>query len=133
CAVGIRYVSAPPSFEGAGQKVRMPEQVIGERLATCLDLTLVYAAVLEHIGLQPLLVIQNGHAFVGVWLSQNDRDGVTFGPGLELRKSVAAGAVAVLKARMAGMLQVQVPARAPAAGQERLSDEKKFRTPTQFA
>ena len=46
CAASIRYVSAPPSFEGDGQNVRMPEQVLGERLATCLDLTCVYAALL---------------------------------------------------------------------------------------
>ncbi|MBP8301265.1 MAG: DNA helicase, partial [Planctomycetes bacterium] len=65
---GITYVNPPPSFERMGQKVRTPEQVLGDRLATCLDLAVLYAAVLEHIGLRPLVVLQNGHAFVGAWL-----------------------------------------------------------------
>ena len=127
CAASIRYVSAPPSFEGDGQKVRMPEQVLGERLATCLDLTCVYAALLEHIGLQPLLVVQNGHALVGVWLAPNNRDAVSFGPGVELRKAVAAGSIAVLESTMACLLPVQSPQRAVAAAEQRLQDEKQFR------
>ncbi|MCA8966702.1 MAG: hypothetical protein KDC48_17610, partial [Planctomycetes bacterium] len=31
-AVGVRYVSPPPSFEKHGQKVRLAEQVLGDRL-----------------------------------------------------------------------------------------------------
>jgi hypothetical protein len=46
--------------------------------------------MLEQIGLQPVLVMQNGHAFVGVWLSHENREEVKLGPGLELRKAVAA-------------------------------------------
>ena len=127
CAIGIRYVSSPPSFEGVGQKVRMPEQVVGERLATCLDLTLLYAAVLEHIGLQAILVVQNSHAFVGVWLGQEDREKVVIGPGIEMRKAVAAGTVAVLESTMACVLPTQSHARAVAAAEQRLQDEKQFR------
>ncbi|MCA8951864.1 MAG: hypothetical protein KDE27_20305, partial [Planctomycetes bacterium] len=82
----VRYVSPPPSFERVGQKVRTPEQVLGDRLATCLDLALVYAALLEHIGLQPLVVLQKEHAFVGAWLVPASTANPTFGPALELRK-----------------------------------------------
>ena len=127
CAVGIRYVSSPPSFEGVGQKIRMPEQVVGERLATCLDLTLLYAAVLEHIGLQPILVVQNSHAFVGVWLGQEDREKVVIGAGIEVRKAVAAGTVAVLESTMACVVPTQSHTRAVAAAEQRLLDEKQFR------
>tara|TARA_R110002072_G_scaffold243682_1_gene402797 strand:+ start:141626 stop:147715 length:6090 start_codon:yes stop_codon:yes gene_type:complete len=127
CAVGIRYVSSPPSFEAAGQKIRMPEQVVGERLGTCLDLTLLYAAVLEHIGLQPILVMQNSHAFVGVWLSQADREQVRVGPVIEVRKAVAAGTAAVLESTMACVVPTQSAARAIIAAEQRLLDEKQFR------
>lgn len=127
CAASVRYVSAPPSFEHSGQKIRMPEQVLGERLATCLDLTLLYAAVLEQIGLQPVLVMQNGHAFVGVWLSHENREEVKLGPGLELRKAVAAGKLAVLESTMACLVPTQSPARAMVAGEQRLHDDKQFR------
>ncbi|MGK0154798.1 MAG: hypothetical protein ACI9SE_001751, partial [Neolewinella sp.] len=127
CAVGIRYVSSPPSFEGSGQKIRLPEQVVGERLATCLDLTLLYAAVLEHIGLQPILVVQNSHAFVGVWLSEENREKVAIAAGIEVRKAVAAGTVAVLESTMACVVPTQSHARAVAAAEQRLLDEKQFR------
>lgn len=126
-AVGIRYVSAPPSFEGVGQKIRTPEQVLGERLGNCLDLSLLYAAVLEQMGLQPIVVLQNSHAFVGVWLSQKDRDKVEVGPCIELRKSVSAGAAQVLEATMATVVPTQPASRAVAAAEQRLLDESQFR------
>ncbi|MFT4625921.1 MAG: very-short-patch-repair endonuclease [Myxococcota bacterium] len=66
--LGLGYANPPASFEESGQKVRTPDQVVEQRLGTCLDLTLLLAAVLEQIGLHPLLVIVRGHAFPGVWL-----------------------------------------------------------------
>jgi len=68
-AVGVTYSTAPASFESLGQKVRTHEQVLGQRLANCLDLTVLFAALLEQIGLHPLLIVQQGHAFPGVWLT----------------------------------------------------------------
>ena len=127
CAAGIRYVSPPGSFEAVGQKVRMPEQVLGERLATCLDLTLLYAALLEHVGLQPLLVMQNGHAFVGVWLSAENSKTVTIGSGVEVRKAVAAGSLTVLESTIATVVPTQSIARALAAAEQRLLDDRQFR------
>lgn len=64
----IVYAVPPASFEAVGQRVRMCDAVMSQKLGTCLDLTLFYAAVLEAIGLHPLLVIQPGHIFAGVWL-----------------------------------------------------------------
>jgi len=127
CAVSPRYVSAPPSFESVGQKIRMPEQVLGERLATCLDLAVLYAALLEHIGLRPMLVVQSGHALVGVWLTDEDRKELKTGPALELRKAIAASKLAVLESTMACVVPTQSPARAMQAGQQRLEDDQRFR------
>lgn len=64
----IAYCVAPPSFEQIGQRVRLPETVFGQRMGNCLDLSLLYAACLEAVGLHPLLVFTEKHAFVGVWL-----------------------------------------------------------------
>ena len=127
CAASVRYVSAPPSFERSGQKIRMPEQVLGERLGTCLDLSLLYAAVLEQIGLQPVLIVQNGHALVGVWLTDERHDEQELGPSLELRKAVKAGVLQVIESTMACVVPAQTPARAMAAGEQRLLDDKQFR------
>ncbi|QDG52113.1 DUF3320 domain-containing protein [Persicimonas caeni] len=68
--LGFSYVDPPASFETAGQKVRTPEQMLNSRMGTCLDVTLLTAAALEHIGLHPILVVIQGHAFVGVWLRE---------------------------------------------------------------
>ncbi|MFD0716050.1 DUF3320 domain-containing protein [Paenibacillus sp. GCM10027626] len=88
---GIAYSVAPPSFEAIGQRVRLPETVFAHRIGNCLDLSLLYAACLEAIGLHPLLVFTEGHAFAGVWLEEE-----TFSESVQddlslLTKRVAAG------------------------------------------
>ena len=64
------YSVPPASFERAGQRVRLSDTVISQKKATCLDLTLLYASCLEGLGLNPILVIMDGHAFIGVWLEE---------------------------------------------------------------
>lgn len=65
---GIAYANPPASFEKTGQRVRMCEAIIQQKLATCLDISLFYAACLEAIGLFPLLILFKGHITVGLWL-----------------------------------------------------------------
>ncbi|MBR1496922.1 MAG: DUF4011 domain-containing protein, partial [Oscillospiraceae bacterium] len=67
-AENIVYSVPPASFEGAGQRVRLCDAVLGQRMGTCLDLSLLYAACLEALGLHSLLILQKGHIFAGVWL-----------------------------------------------------------------
>lgn len=64
----IAYVVPPASFERIGQRVRLCDMVLQQKLGTCLDLTLLYASCLEAIGLHPLLIATVGHIFTGVWL-----------------------------------------------------------------
>ena len=66
----IAYVEPPASFEASGQRVRLCDEVLNQKLGTCLDLTLLYAACLEAAGLHPLLIIRSGHIFSGVWLEE---------------------------------------------------------------
>ena len=65
---GICYAVSPASFEEAGQRVRLCDSVLRQRMGNCLELSLLYAACLESVGLHPLLVSTEGHLFVGVWL-----------------------------------------------------------------
>lgn len=69
---GITYLLPPASFERSGQKVRQPGEIVERRVGTCLDLTLLYAACLEQAGLNPLVVLTEGHAFAGLWLKDED-------------------------------------------------------------
>lgn len=64
----IVYAVPPASFERVGQRVRLCDAVISQKMGTCLDLTLLYASCLEAVGLHPLLVLKKGHIFAGVWL-----------------------------------------------------------------
>ncbi len=64
----IAYVVSPPSFEKHGQRIRLCDAVLRQKMGTCLDLSLLYAACLEAVGLHPVLVHTAGHMFVGLWL-----------------------------------------------------------------
>ena len=66
----IAYVVPPASFEQVGQRVRLCDMVLQQKLGTCLDLTLLYAACLEAVGLHPLLITTQGHIFTGLWLEE---------------------------------------------------------------
>lgn len=68
CSLGLDYSLPPAGFEQLGQKVRSPEQIIQNGLATCLDLSLLFASCIEQCQLHPLLVFIEGHAFTGCWL-----------------------------------------------------------------
>ncbi len=70
--LGLTYAVPPASFERIGQKVRDPERIGSEGLATCLDSTLLLAAAYEAAGLNTAVLFSEGHAWVGVWLVRKD-------------------------------------------------------------
>ena len=71
----IRYVTPPDSWTGVGQVVRDPAEVLGDRLGTCLDTTLMMAAAMELAGLRPLVFVVKGHAFLGYWRDEHSLSG----------------------------------------------------------
>ncbi len=64
----IAYVVPPASFEETGQRIRLCDTVLQQKLGTCIDLTLLYASCLEAVGLHPLLITTPGHIYTGLWL-----------------------------------------------------------------
>ena len=87
----IVYCSPPASFEREGQRIRMCDTIFSQKLATCIDMAILYSSCLEAIGLNPLLVVINGHAFVGSWLiDQTFPDSVNDDVSL-LKKRTASG------------------------------------------
>lgn len=68
----LDYALPPASFEQSGQKVRSPSQIADTGLATCMDLTLLFCAALEQIGLNPVIVFTRGHAFAGLWMKPEE-------------------------------------------------------------
>lgn len=83
------YAQPPASFERRGQKIRGPSRIKEERLATCLDTTNLFAAALEGAGLNPVILIFEGHAAVGVWLSKRSLPNTVENDATELRKAIA--------------------------------------------
>ena len=67
---GIVYSEPPSNFVKTGQRIRLADQVLSEKLGTCIDTTLLMASCLESIGIHPLIIIQEGHVFVGAWLDE---------------------------------------------------------------
>ena len=95
--MALHYAEPPASFESRGQKIRRPTTIGTDKLATCLDTSLLFAAVLEAAGLHPFVLMFNGHAAAGVWLTQK-----TFGNAIEtdlmeVRKALAAREVIVFE------------------------------------
>ncbi|MBK9428006.1 MAG: DUF3320 domain-containing protein [Gammaproteobacteria bacterium] len=67
-AENLQYAEPPASFGTDGQKIRTPERILEGRVATCLDLAMLFASCLEQAGLRPVVLIKEGHAWAGVWL-----------------------------------------------------------------
>lgn len=124
-ACGITYTTPPASFEVTGQKVRAPEQLMADRAGTCLDLTTLLAAGMEQVGLHPLLVLIDGHAFAGVWLGEFVLPVPAVDDPVVLRKYVDAGEALVFDATMAA--SGASFREACAAGRRWLDDADRFR------
>jgi very-short-patch-repair endonuclease len=67
-AEGLHYTEPPASFGSDGQKIRTPDRILDGRVATCLDLAMLFASCFEQAGLRPVVLTKEGHAWVGVWL-----------------------------------------------------------------
>ena len=65
---GIAYINPPASFEGFGQKIRIPHDVLIYKQGTCLDLAILFAACIECMGMNPFVTLISGHAFIGAFL-----------------------------------------------------------------
>ncbi|TJV46258.1 MAG: DUF3320 domain-containing protein [Mesorhizobium sp.] len=87
--MGLHYAEPPASFESRGQKVRRPTTIAEERLATCLDTSLLFAAILEAAGLNPAVLMFDGHAAVGVWLAKRTFANAVETDQMEIRKALA--------------------------------------------
>lgn len=94
------YANPPGSFEKVGQKVRRLGTVLSDGLATCLDTTLLFASALEAVGLHPVVVMTDGHCFVGVWLVDKTFKRLVEWDCSEPRKAIAAKELIVFETTM---------------------------------
>ena len=70
----LTYISTPITFAAnQSQRIRLPGEVLDQSSGNCIELTLLYAAAVEYLGMQSALVIVPGHAYVAVRLDNTDR------------------------------------------------------------
>lgn len=91
----ISYSEPPPGWDyrEQGQRIRDHGDVAQGGLGTCLDTTVLMAAVVEHVGLHPILVLVPGHIFIGYWRHDPARSGSSgvpdWYPGVAVLSDVA--------------------------------------------
>ncbi|HYQ39984.1 MAG TPA: DUF4011 domain-containing protein, partial [Pseudomonas sp.] len=124
--LGLRLDAlAAPASLAEPQRLRSPEQIVQGRSAGVLDCALLVAALLERLGLHPLVVLEQEHAYVGLWLGA---DGffprVCTEDALALRKRVQLREVLLFDS---GLLGQGAPFKeAMRVARERLNDEARF-------
>lgn len=89
--LGLVYCIAPASFENEGQRVRTCDSILTQKLANCLDISLLFASCLEAVGLNAIIVVLKGHAFVGAWLINDTFIDIVNYDITELKKRLATG------------------------------------------
>lgn len=67
-----RYISEPQSYwtDGFAQHVQFPRETIAHRGGNCVDLSVLFAALLEAVGVKTYLVLSTGHCQVSVELPE---------------------------------------------------------------
>lgn len=120
----LHYALPPASFEHSGQKVRSPGQVLDAGLATCLDLTLLFASCLEQAHLNPLLIFTRGHAFVGLWLRNEEFSTAVVDDITALRKRLKLQEMLVFETTLAAQGQPVGFSQAIAHANRQLSEEE---------
>ncbi len=72
-ARGVSYVMDPEAASemGFAQRTRLPSDVLTSKNAQCLEGAILFATLMEAIGLEPIIVRIPGHAFAG-WHSAKD-------------------------------------------------------------
>ncbi len=124
--MGLTYANPPASFEVDGQKIRTPERIRTEGLATCLDSSLLLAAAWEQAGLHPVILFSEGHAWAGVWITNRDFRHVTEPDVVTVRKAAQAKEFIPVETTLLTYRPTVGFEKAVEAGRARLSEEREL-------
>ncbi len=72
--LGLSYVDSSIDFgkAKASQRVRLPRTSIRDKQANCIDISVLLASCYENIGLEPIIFLVPGHAFLGVVITPGE-------------------------------------------------------------
>jgi len=71
---GVSYVKSSLTFgrnTSVSERVRLPGESLQQRSANCIDSVVMYASVFENLGMDPMVILVPGHAYVGVQESED--------------------------------------------------------------
>ncbi len=122
-ARGIQYSLPPASFASSGQKIRPPDRIFSGGVATCLDFTMLLASCLEAAGLNPIILLNDGHAWVGCWLINTSFSTCLTDDVLAVRKRVDAGEMLVFETTGLGLRPLMSLRLARESGYRHLVDD----------
>lgn len=97
----IAYVNPPTSFAYSGQRIRLPNDIKNHKTGACLDLSLLFSACLEHIGLNSIIAITDTHACCGLWLIDECFPLLTNDDAMDIRKRVASKDIVLFETTLA--------------------------------
>lgn len=72
---GVSYVKSSLTLgahQEASERVRMPDDSLRDLSANCIDGVVMYASLFENLGMEPVVLLVPGHAYVGVRESPKD-------------------------------------------------------------
>jgi hypothetical protein len=70
---GVSYVKSSTTFgdnQEWSERIRTPREALRDNSANCIDGALMYASLFENLGMDPIIVLVPGHAYVGVRLTR---------------------------------------------------------------
>jgi len=70
---GVSYVKSSTTFGDNrewSERLRTPREALRDNSANCIDGALLYASLFENIGMDPVIVLVPGHAYVGLRLTR---------------------------------------------------------------
>ncbi|WP_137889156.1 DUF3320 domain-containing protein [Pseudomonas sp. 2FE] len=123
CNLNLSYALPPASFETQGQKIRTPGAILDGGVGTCLDTALLFVAALEQAGLNSLLLITKGHAFVGVWLQPQEFSQLITDEASAVRKRIDLKELLVFETTLATKAPAPSFSQAIATAQRQVNDE----------
>ncbi len=63
----IKYIASTESYQTSNaQAIRLPEEVLMEKSGLCIETTILVAAALESLDMEPVIILIPGHAWVAV-------------------------------------------------------------------